>query len=257
VTDKPYNIALNGKVLLHYKMLESTHDHALNLLSKTRPEPGTVIMTDYQTKGRGQWTKTWVSEANKNLLCSVIQFPEFLQVHEVFKLNMVLSLSIVDLLETYKLDGVKIKWPNDILVNGAKIAGLLIGNSFSGKQIEHSVLSIGVNINQEHFTIADKQVTSMTLEREQVFVVAFILRDWLQYLDYYWSALRSGNHSEIIRKYNNRLYRLNELNAVTFVEQNERRDAIITGVEADGRLALKINNTTPLLVSYGEVKWNY
>lgn len=257
MTDKPYNIALNGKVLLHYKMLDSTHDHALSLLSKTRPEPGTVIMADYQTKGRGQWNKSWVSEANKNLLCSIIQYPDFLKVQEIFKLNMVLSLSIVDLLETYKVEDVKIKWPNDILVNGAKIAGLLIGNSFSGQQIEYSVLSIGVNINQERFTIADKQVTSMTRERDQIFVVAFVLRDWLQYLDYYWSALRSGDHAEIIRKYNDRIYRLNELNAVTFVEQNEKKDAIITGVEADGRLALKINNNAPVLVSYGEVKWNY
>lgn len=257
MTDKPYNIALKGKVLLHYKMLESTHDHAINLLSKTRPEPGTVIMTDYQTKGRGQWTKSWVSEANKNLLCSVIMYPAFLKVQEVFTLNMLLSLSIVDLLETYKLEEVKIKWPNDILVNGAKIAGLLIGNSFSGQQIEHSVLSIGLNINQDRFEIPDKQVTSMALERDRSFVVAFVLRDWLHYLDYYWSVLSNGNHGEIIKKYNDRIYRLNELNAVTFVKHNERKYAIITGVAADGRLALKFNNDAPVLVSYGEVKWNY
>jgi len=257
VTDKPYNIALKGKVLLHYKMLESTHDHALQMLAKTRPEPGTVIMADYQTKGRGQWTKTWSSEANKNLLCSIIQYPDFLNVQDVFKLNMVLSLSIADLLETYKLSAVKIKWPNDILVNGAKIAGLLIGNGFSGQKIEYSVLSFGININQRRFAIENKQVTSMALERDQEFVVQFILRDFLQYLDYYWTLLRHGNHDEIIKKYNDRIYRINELNAFTFVRENKIMDAVIFGVEADGRLSLKIKNNEPKLFSFGDVKWKY
>ncbi len=139
-------------VFLHYDELSSTHDHAIRIISKTKPQEATVIVAANQTAGKGRYDRHWISQPNTNVLLSCILYPIHLQPQQSFYLNIASTLASVQLLEHYSIDEVAIKWPNDVLVNDKKIAGTLIHNQFSGKSISSSVLSIGLNVNQRSWS---------------------------------------------------------------------------------------------------------
>ena len=104
---------------------------------------GTVIYADHQSAGKGQPGNRWESEKGKNLLFSVILCPQSVSPEDQFLISMSLSLGICDFLDNHIREA-KIKWPNDILARGKKIAGILIEAS-----PDHgaAVVGIGLNVN--------------------------------------------------------------------------------------------------------------
>jgi BirA family biotin operon repressor/biotin-[acetyl-CoA-carboxylase] ligase len=111
---------------------------------------GTVIAVRNQTSGRGQRTHTWESQPGCNLTFSLLLRPSNISASEQFTLSKRVSLAIVDVLDQY-VEGVSIKWPNDIYVGDRKICGILIENTLSGYSIERSIVGIGLNVNQMQF----------------------------------------------------------------------------------------------------------
>ncbi|HPH88516.1 MAG TPA: biotin--[acetyl-CoA-carboxylase] ligase, partial [Chitinophagales bacterium] len=149
---------------MHLPSVDSTNTYAKSLIAKSSPIDGTVILADEQFAGRGQSGNVWQSEAGKNLTFSIIYQTSFLLATEQFYLNMAVSLGIWSMVNS-KLSieknkeltihdsrfTTKIKWPNDIYVNNQKIAGILIENTISGMHLKHSVIGVGLNVNQEQF----------------------------------------------------------------------------------------------------------
>ncbi|MCY7411197.1 MAG: biotin--[acetyl-CoA-carboxylase] ligase, partial [Chitinophagales bacterium] len=102
---------------------------------------------------KGYSGNIWESESGKNLLMSVIFFPNFLSPRLHFFLNQVASLAVADTVKEFvKGKEIKIKWPNDVFAGKKKIAGILIENSVKGNSIQHSIIGIGLNVNQKNFT---------------------------------------------------------------------------------------------------------
>ena len=139
-----------GKSTIKLESVDSTNNYTSKLLADNKLTEGTVVLAGYQNSGRGQINNTWESEPGKNLLMSVILYPEFLPVQQQFLLSKVVALGVRDMLAKF-VDEVKIKWPNDIYIGDKKIAGILIENSIMGYTIGSSVAGIGININQEVF----------------------------------------------------------------------------------------------------------
>jgi BirA family biotin operon repressor/biotin-[acetyl-CoA-carboxylase] ligase len=137
---------------LHLKVTGSTNDDALELASKTAPSDGFCVFTDFQTGGKGQYGRKWQSEAGKNLLASYIFQTAFLKIEEIFSLHLMASLAVYHHLKLQGVEGLKIKWPNDLLASGRKIAGILIQNSMRANSLVHTVVGIGINLNQERFS---------------------------------------------------------------------------------------------------------
>jgi len=144
---------------------------------------GTVISASYQYEGRGQIGRFWESKEGKNITCSTILYPSFLEAQNQFFLNMAVSLAVYDLICSY-LPGpsflVRVKWPNDIYVDDRKIAGILIQNVLKGKSISSSVVGIGINVNQIHFSEDIPNPTSLRLcldrdlDLDEVFRLLFV-----------------------------------------------------------------------------------
>src|SRR5205823_6191960 len=111
-------------------------------LAANLPE-GVVVVTDFQTAGRGQDRIGWESEPGKNLLLSVLLKPASLDVKRIFLLSKAVSLALKDLMTEYKIES-KIKWPNDIYVGEKKICGTLIENTLRGEQLQQSIVGIGL-----------------------------------------------------------------------------------------------------------------
>lgn len=127
-----------------------------------------VISAAEQTSGRGQRGNIWLSEPGKNLTFSIAVKYEgelFADANPVnqFVINGVVSLSIVELLKTYGIDA-RIKLPNDIYVNGKKICGILIEHSVLGSSLIHSIIGVGLNVNQMDFDESLANPTSILLE---------------------------------------------------------------------------------------------
>lgn len=126
--------------------------------------PFTAISADFQSAGVGQIGSKWVSEAGKNALMSIIVYPDFINVSESFKLQFLASMTCIEVLTPLVgKNELSVKWPNDILINRQKIAGVLIRNIFMGSVIRSSVIGFGLNVNQTSFSELGTSVTSLKL----------------------------------------------------------------------------------------------
>ena len=129
----------------------STNDYLRSILSAKTLEDYTVVIAENQFAGRGQRGNSWVSEPGKNLTFSFLKRNLTLNPQNHFILNMGVSLALHDALSAIGVPGLTIKWPNDIMSGNSKICGILIENLISGAQIRHSIIGIGLNVNQTNF----------------------------------------------------------------------------------------------------------
>lgn len=173
---------------MHFGSLTSTNDY---LKEHTYLPDGTVITTDYQTKGRGRHNNIWDSARFQNILMSVLLKPEIL----VSQTPIITQIAAVAIAETCDNYGVipKIKWPNDILVGEKKIAGILVESSVMKNDLEYVILGIGFNVNQTYFRTLSDVATSMKKEgisvhREDV------ERHLIERLNYYYYDFLKGNN---------------------------------------------------------------
>lgn len=163
---------------IYFASLPSTHEYAIDLLTKTKPIPFTAIVAGHQSAGRGRFDRTWTSETDANALFSVIYYPSNVQAQEIFLLNMCATLATIHILALLHIDNANIKWPNDVLVDGEKICGTLIQNQLTGKHISSSVVSAGINVNQRSWP-APIRATSLALQIGSDSEVHDIIERWI------------------------------------------------------------------------------
>lgn len=109
----------------HLANTDSTNSELRKMAASGEADNLAMVVADYQTAGRGQVGNKWESEAGKNLLMSILLCPEALDVRQQYYLSMAVSVGIEKALRRY-VDGMKIKWPNDVYVGNKKLAGILI-----------------------------------------------------------------------------------------------------------------------------------
>ena len=141
---------------IHLAQVDSTNSYLRRRLAEEPDlEEYTVVTATDQTAGRGQPGHRWDATAGQNLTMTLLLHPGKLMEDggTLFDLNILTSLAVRQALLRELPPGaeVKVKWPNDLLVDGRKICGILIENSFSSSRLETSVVGIGVNVLQEHF----------------------------------------------------------------------------------------------------------
>jgi len=130
---------------------DSTNTYLKKLSTKSTIKDYTCIVTDNQTKGRGQVGTIWSSEPGKNLVFSVFKDLEELQIELPFSVSMIVSLSILESLNGMDIPKLSIKWPNDIMSDNKKICGILIENVIKKNKLNSSIIGIGLNVHQKNF----------------------------------------------------------------------------------------------------------
>jgi len=140
-----------GKNFIQLDEVKSTNTFLQQIIQNTKLADGTVVSTFHQTHGRGHQESRWHGEKNRNISFSILLYPDFLPASRQFLLSMACSLGIADALYDHIGESFKIKWPNDIYFQEKKAGGLLIENSIIGTQLKHSILGIGINVNQSTF----------------------------------------------------------------------------------------------------------
>jgi BirA family transcriptional regulator, biotin operon repressor / biotin---[acetyl-CoA-carboxylase] ligase len=214
----------------------STNNYAIALLASEKVEEGTLVLTFRQIKGRGYGKNVWESEDYKNLTFSLILFPHFLPAQKQFLLSQVVCLGLYDFLSE-KTSGVAIKWPNDLMINRKKTAGILIENSIFGMNLQSSVVGIGININQLQFTEYLPQATSLAIETGKEYSLEKTCQVILNQIMKWYSLLKAGHTERIEKSYLEHLFRNGEISK--FRLDGQPFDAQIVGIDTYGQLLLK------------------
>jgi len=227
-----------GKKIIEFDSLDSTNVFASKLLTENVLPEGTTIVAKFQSHGKGYSGNSWQSEAGKNLLISVILYPAFLSPRHQFFLNQISSLAVANTVESFLLNAtVKIKWPNDILVDGKKIAGILIENSVQGESFRHSIIGIGVNVNQKNLKATLLHATSFIIISGKEFSLQEVMHELFSQLERRYLQLRQERIDLIQKDYMKKLYRVEELS--WFNSDEEKFKGKIVGITAEGKLIIE------------------
>jgi BirA family biotin operon repressor/biotin-[acetyl-CoA-carboxylase] ligase len=186
-----------GKGLHYFSEIDSTNTYARRLAAEGADE-GAVIIAEAQTHGRGRSGRSWVSPPFANLYFSVILRPRLRPVHAP-QLTLMAAVALTDTLSAFLPTPPIIKWPNDILVGGKKLAGVLTESSCDSKRIEFVILGIGVNLNYPVAAMPElirERATSVVSVTEKSVSRELFLRRLIQDLDRCYGELEEvGFHS--------------------------------------------------------------
>lgn len=227
-----------GKPTYIFDELDSTNNYATELLSKSNPSEGTVIKACFQTAGRGQIGRSWKSEPNKNLLCSIILYPKFLLAHEQFLLNMAISIGICDAVQAFVSEEIFIKWPNDIYIGKRKVGGILIQSNLNGQKIQSCIVGIGLNINQLTFSDSLPNPISLALLIGHTINQVEFEQNLYRVLEFSYLKLKRGEHGDIKRRYIEKLFWKDKVRSFSD-EKGNIFTGIIKGIDPLGKLIVE------------------
>lgn len=137
-----------GRNFIYSDEVVSTNTMLLG--SKDSNQNGTVLMAEFQSKGRGRKEREWVSSSGQNLTFSILLKGEFKE-QKIYLINLSAAIAVAQAIENlYQLD-VELKWPNDVLIHKKKIAGILLESVSKANKISRVAVGIGINVNQPNF----------------------------------------------------------------------------------------------------------
>jgi BirA family biotin operon repressor/biotin-[acetyl-CoA-carboxylase] ligase len=227
-----------GRRVVYYPAVGSTNHEAKRLAEAGAPE-GTLVVADYQTAGRGRLARRWWSPPGSSLLLSLVFRPTFLAPHQAQRLTMIGSLAVCDAAADVTGLAAAVKWPNDVLVGGRKVCGLLAELGSTGSRLEYVVVGLGVNVNVD-FGDGDAPAlatpaTSLKAELGRQVSRLDVLAAWLHRVEARYERLRAGAlpHDE----WQSRLVTLGQVVQVTM--SSRVLVGLAVGVDADGALLVQ------------------
>ena len=237
--------------IIRLKEIDSTN-RFLRELKDEQEDEMVVAVADFQTAGKGQGSHTWESEAGKNLLFSIKVHPRWVPVRQQFLLSMAGAIAIKEALETY-VDGITLKWPNDVYWNDTKISGTLIETSIDSKGIKTCIFGIGINVNQEAFhsdapnPVSLRQILGHEVDKDE------LLQKVIGGFRRYYELLRRADYMDVSGIYHLSLYRRKGFHR--YEDADGDFEGAFVEVEDDGHLILHDKQGVIRSYSFGEVKF--
>lgn len=241
-----------GRKIFFKREVDSTNEWAKEL-ARLGAEEGTVVVAETQTSGRGRLGREWFSPRG-GLWFSIILRPQ-LRVAEALRLVFVAGLAVAKTLhETYGLY-VETKWPNDVLVNGKKICGILMETNTIGAVISFVVVGIGINANivvkKDFPTQMRKSATSLENELGHKAVLEELLRKVLEVFETEYDSFMSGEYLSLLDKWKSYAKFLG--GRVDVTGENESYIGLALDVDHDGALIVKREDGTIERVLAGDI----
>jgi BirA family biotin operon repressor/biotin-[acetyl-CoA-carboxylase] ligase len=222
--------------VIEIKQVDSTNKKLKKFIAEDDLPEGFVVLAEKQTQGKGMGKNSWESEPGKNLTFSLLLRPSFLEAENMFLISKVVSLGIIDYLNSID-ECFTIKWPNDIYYCNKKVGGILIENQIQGSTINYSVIGIGLNVNQEIFTSDAPNPISLKTIFGKSFNTKECLQNLTNQIGIWYDMLADGFIDNINQRYFDHLFHHKEYH--DFKANNELFVAKIKHVENDGQLILK------------------
>ncbi|MBK7107864.1 MAG: biotin--[acetyl-CoA-carboxylase] ligase [Bacteroidetes bacterium] len=234
------NTIFIGKILYSLENIPSTNAWVQEFINTHEAVEGMTVIAANQNAGKGQQGKRWESEPGKNLLVSILLKPAFMEVKSLFFFNKAIALAVMETIRRFTDKQVWIKWPNDILIEENKVAGILIETSIQGNKIKNCIVGVGANVNQLYFNDLPN-ATSLAITEKSEFELQDIFEELCMQIEKYYFILREKKLKEVDTLYHASLYRKNILSA--FKTENHFFEGIITGVNNEGKLIISVNGS--------------
>lgn len=242
---------MENKKIIYYKQLDSTNTE-IHKLAAEGAEHGTVVVAGHQTAGKGRRGRNWESPAEENIYMSILLRPNFATTKAPM-LTLVMACSVAEVLGLNGFSNVQIKWPNDLVLSGKKVCGILTEMHLCGTAIDHVVVGIGINVNTTGFSaeLVDK-ATSLRLEcGKQVDKERIILDIVESFMEVYDRFVKEGDLAFLQEKYNSML--VNRDREVRVLEPENEYTAYALGINQTGELVVRLEDGTKKNVYAGEV----
>jgi BirA family biotin operon repressor/biotin-[acetyl-CoA-carboxylase] ligase len=235
-----------GRRVLYFPRLTSTMDAARQEALGGTAE-GTVVIAGEQTAGRGRVKRSWFAPAG-NIALSVILFP---RLADLPSLIMLASLAVVHSLRTITGIEAQIKWPNDVLIHGRKVCGILIETDVRKERVEYAVIGIGVNVDLTPNDFPEIEATTTSLSRETGKQISHLslVRGLLIALDRLYLSLKAGD--SLYEEWRDNLVTLGR--HVRVRSGDSISEGIAESVDRDGSLLLRSPDGKLTRIDAGDV----
>jgi len=211
---------------------------------------GTVLLAEKQLKGKGRKERTWQSAKGQNLTFSILLTGEMVDRININHLNLAASLVVASAIENLYQIRTELKWPNDVLINGKKVSGILIETSVKGNKVERVVIGIGINLNQNVFQGEfNIPPTSLKIETGENIVRETILAEILNILEELIIEV-SKKPNVILDDWREKCKMIGD--KITITDGEQFKSGIFYDIDSDGYLLLKRNDTIEK-VHFGDV----
>lgn len=237
-----------GRNIIHLETVGSTNDYAKEMA--TKENEGTVIISEEQTKGKGRLGRQWHSKANEGIWMSIILKPNISPYQAPF-ITLIAGASIVKALNNL---GVKtlIKWPNDVIINGKKVCGILTELSAEIERVNHIILGIGMNVKTMEFSPEISEIaTSLYREGYKISRVEMIRNIIFEFEKLYLDYVENGSKEKtlkICRQYSAVLDK-----DVYAIKGGERELVRCIEINDEGNLIVKKENGDVKEIMSGEI----
>lgn len=220
--------------------IASSYELLKQWIHETGVPSGTVVNAAYQTAGRGQGSNSWYSSPGKNLLPS-LYMELTLPVERLWAISEAIALAVYE--TVHEIVGSRhqcyIKWPNDIIVDDRKISGILIHNELMGQGDVHTIVGIGLDVNEQTFPDELASLaTSLSIVTGLQYNLEEVLNRMLRHIAYQIELAQSAQHHQLHERYNSLLYRKDRTALYRDVASETIFSGIIREVNAQGRLII-------------------
>lgn len=240
--------------ILKLGAIPSTNSYLKELVKTGSPESFTVVSADFQTKGRGQMDSVWYSSEGNNLLFSIlIKFGGVLA-EDQFYLNCAVSLGILEALRAHNIPELTVKWPNDIMSDNRKLAGILIENSLSQGQMNYAIVGIGLNVNEEKFptelpkAVSMYQILGRKTDRDE------LLLELTEKVKKYAGLFITGQYHRLMEDYQENLYKFGQAHSFE-TKSGEVFSGKIRDVNPGGNLLIEFEDGTHKSYRFKEISF--
>ncbi|MBU1168750.1 MAG: biotin--[acetyl-CoA-carboxylase] ligase [Proteobacteria bacterium] len=186
----------------YHTLITSTNDRAKELASAGVPE-GTLVLAEEQTAGRGRKGRPWFSTAGDGICLSLILRPH-MSPSEASRITLMTAVALSETLLGLTRLPVLIKWPNDILIKGKKLAGILTEMSMEMDQVDFVVVGLGLNVNSppDHFSPEVREIaSSLLIETGTTWNRAALVREFLKWFENYYSLIQGQGFSAVMKRW--------------------------------------------------------
>ena len=222
-----------GKKILFFEEVDSTNNKAKQIALEENE--GTVVISEMQTSGRGRRGREWYSPKG-GIYVTFILKPN-VSPEKASQLTLVSSLALVETLNAINNNlNAKIKWPNDVLVSGKKISGILTELSSDMEKINYIVVGVGINLNTEK-EILPENGTSLKIEMKEEVSIKLFLKSFLEHYDLIYQEYLNGGIDQIIERWKNNSDTLGK--KVKIIGINETFEGLAKDIDENGALILE------------------
>lgn len=240
-----------AKEVLYFDTIDSTNTKAQELAEKGYPS-GTLVVADKQESGKGRRGRSWVSPSGTGIFMTLMIKPD-INPNNASMLTLVAALAVAKAITSVTGEEAMIKWPNDIVINGKKVCGILTEMNAQFDYINHIVVGIGINVHNESFPEEISQMASSLMIEAggKRFHRAQIIAETMSYFEqYYDTFLKTQDLLALVREYDELLVNRNK--SVRVLDPKEPFDGKAMGITSKGELIVDTWESRKL-VSSGEV----